>query len=199
MSLAGLPALSLRWPERGPAHRSPVVAPHFGEERLLAAAQVLERTLIRWRRCVDGWETVMAWRSMSSCAPGPKMFAATGPRSAIRLTPTSARYAWVSPERCPSPMPRRSAWRYAAPCAGAVRCNEDQRLRPEELFLSRSAQRLPDLAVRPAVQPWQRQLRRSPERGECMWHHPAPRRRKTRASCCTTLPADQPLRFSPGR
>jgi aspartyl-tRNA(Asn)/glutamyl-tRNA(Gln) amidotransferase subunit A len=46
MSLAGLPAMSL------PVGRSEglpigaqLVAPHFGEERMLAVAQVLERTM----------------------------------------------------------------------------------------------------------------------------------------------------------
>ena len=153
ISLAGLPAVSL------PVGRSeglPVgaqlIAPSFEDERLLAAAAAIERAIpADGGGALMSWETVIGLEVHVQLRTRTKMFC--GCRTTFGDPPNT--------NVCPVclglpgalPVPNAEAVRLGARGrAGAgMHHPPHQRLRPEELLLSRSAEGVPDLPVRPAA------------------------------------------------
>ena len=191
VSLAGLPAVSL------PVGRSeglPVgaqlVAPFMEDERLLAAAAAIERAVPRrGGGPLMEWETVIGLEVHVQLRTRTKMFCAC--RTTFGDPPNT--------NVCPVclglpgalPVPNAEAVRLGAAAALALGCSgaPHQRLRPEELLLSRSAQGIPDLPVRPAArhrrQGHLRVARARPDSGR---GHPAPSRGGRRQAGARPLP-----------
>ena len=189
ISLAGLPALSI------PVGRSEGLPVGRADHRavLRGGADAGGRGRARASRgghrggALMTWETVIGLEVHVQLGTRTKMFC--GCRTTFGDPPNT--------NVCPIclglpgalPVPNAEAIRLGTRGGAGARLHgaRDQRVRPEELFLSRPAQGLPDLAVRPAARDRRARWRSTrPSAAGSRSASPGCTSRRTPASCCTT-------------